>query len=135
MGEQRADEPFAAVGTSQVGAPALSTVPQGGPAITVDHGNVLKAAKIIQDALDNEGTAILGKLSALRVIAPGADPVSVQAAAEWNARLVTDPDSYTVRVQQYLQSLSTLVDNLRTSALQYGYSEQQVADAFAGQGQ
>jgi len=42
-----------------------------------------------------------------------------------------DADSYSVRVEQYLQSLQTLVDNLVTSARQYGYSDQQIADSFS----
>jgi hypothetical protein len=108
---------------------ALSSVPQT-QNITVSKDNVLSAAKIIQDALDNEGQQIRGNLPMLRVIAPGADQISVQAAKAWNDRISGDADSYTVRVEQYLQSLQTLVDNLVTSARQYGYTEQQITDAF-----
>lgn len=146
MSTQRADQPadlpvdlsvdqgLAAASTGVSLGQELSSVPQTQPGITVNHDNVLRAAKIIQDVLDSEGTQIMGQLSALRVIAPGADPVSVQAAAAWNARLVGDPDSYSVRVQQYLQSLQTLVTNLTTSAKQYGYSDQQISDAFSQAG-
>jgi hypothetical protein len=108
----------------------LSSVPQT-QSITVNKDNVLRAAKIIQDALDNEGQQIRSNLPMLRVIAPGGDQISVQAAAAWNARLTGDADSYSVRVEQYLQSLQTLVDNLVTSARQYGYSDQQIADSFS----
>jgi hypothetical protein len=108
----------------------LSSVPQT-QSITVNKDNVLQAAKIVQDVLDNEGQQIRSNLPMLRVIAPGADQISVAAAAAWNARLTGDADSYSVRVEQYLQSLQTLVDNLVTSARQYGYSDQQIADSFS----
>ncbi|HEY0804483.1 MAG TPA: PE domain-containing protein [Pseudonocardiaceae bacterium] len=111
----------------------LASVPQT-QNITVNHENVLKAAKIIQDALDNEGQQIRTNLPQLRVIAPGADQISVEAAKAWNDRLTGNADSYSVRVEQYLQNLQTLVDNLVTSAKQYGYTDQQIADAFTPAG-
>lgn len=111
----------------------LASVPQT-QNITVNRDNVLRAAKIIQDALDNEGQSIRTNLPSLRVIAPGADQVSVQAAAAWNDRLTGNADSYSVRVEQYLQSLQTLVDNLVTSAKQYGYTDQQISDSFGSAG-
>src|SRR5437879_2635962 len=79
----------------------LSSVPQT-QNITVNKDNVLQAAKIIQDVLDNEGQQIRSNLPMLRVIAPGADQISVAAAAAWNTRLAGDADSYSVRVEQYL---------------------------------
>lgn len=107
----------------------LASVPQT-QSITVNRDNVLKAVKIIQDALDNEGQRIRTNLPLLRVIAPGADQISVAAAKAWNDRLTGNADSYSVRVEQYLQSLQTLVDNLVTSAKAYGYTDQQIADTF-----
>ena len=111
----------------------LASVPQT-QSIAVDRDNVLQAAKIIQDALDTEGQTIRANLPLLRVIAPGADQISVEAAAAWNDRLTGGADSYAVRVEQYLQNLQTLVDNLVTSARQYGYTEQQIADSFGSAG-
>lgn len=121
-----------AVTNTEVGI-ELAGVPQT-QSIAVDRDNVLQAAKIIQDALDNEGQTIRANLPLLRVIAPGADQISVEAAAAWNDRLTGDADSYSVQVEQYLQNLQTLVDNLVTSAQQYGYTEQQIADAFGSAG-
>lgn len=106
------------------------SVPQPTTNISVNHDNVLRAASIIQRALDSEGQQITSNLPLLRVIAPGEDQISVQAAQAWNQHLIDDPDSYTVRVEQYLQSLQNLVDNLVASAKQYGYTEQQITDAF-----
>lgn len=105
------------------------SVPQAAN-ITVNHDNVLRAATIIQHVLDTEGQQIRANLPNLQVIAPGEDQISVQAAKAWNDRLVGGADSYTVRVEQYLQSLQHLVDNLIASAKQYGYTEQQITDAF-----
>ncbi|HEX3648426.1 MAG TPA: hypothetical protein VHV49_08355 [Pseudonocardiaceae bacterium] len=118
---------------SGAGLGAEMTVPQTS-SITVNHDNVLKAARVIQDALDNEGQQILTNLPLLQVIAPGEDLISTQAAQAWNAKLVGGADSYTVRVEQYLQSLSDLVARLITSARQYGYTEEQIADAFSHSG-
>lgn len=98
--------------------------------ISVNHENVLRAARIIQDALDTEGQQIRNNLPLLQVIAPGEDQISVQAAQAWNARLIGNADSYTVRVEQYLQSLRQLVGNLIESARRYGYTEDQITDAF-----
>ena len=88
---------------------------------------MLKAARIIQDALDTEGQQIRSNLPMLQVMAPGEDQISVQAAQAWNDRLAGGADSYTVRVEQYLQSLQNLVDNLITSAKQYNDLDDVVA--------
>lgn len=119
---------LAAASPSQIGVEL--TVPQPTGQISVNHENVLKAAKIIQDALDTEGQQILDNLPLLRVIAPGEDQISVQAAQAWNDHLVGGDDSYTIRVQQYLQSLQNMVSTLVSTARQYGYTEQQITDAF-----
>ena len=108
----------------------LSAVPQTAASITVNSGNVLQAAKIINDVLNSEGRDIQQNLARLSIAPPAQDVVSVQAAQQWNARLVTDPDSYANRVNQYLQSLQQVADNLKTTALNYGYTEDQIADAF-----
>ncbi|HEX3781076.1 MAG TPA: hypothetical protein VHX38_15555 [Pseudonocardiaceae bacterium] len=108
----------------------LSSVPQTAASITVNQANVLQAAKIINDVLNNEGRDIQQNLALLSVTAPAKDVVSVQAAQQWNARLVTDPDSYANRVNEYLRSLQTVADNLATTAQQYGYSDEEISDAF-----
>lgn len=132
MATQQPDKALATASTGS-GLGAEMTVPQT-QSITVNHDNVLRAARIIQDVLDGEGQQIRANLPLLRVIAPGEDQISVQAAQAWNDRLTGNADSFSVRVEQYLQGLQTLVDNLVTSARQYGYSDQQIADAFRKSG-
>ena len=97
--------------------------------LTVDKDNVLQAAKIIQDTVDTHRQAIDSGFRMLAITPPGQDPVSVQAANQWRQKLLHDSDSYQARVLQYLETLNTLVTNLKTSAKQYGYTEQQIADA------
>jgi hypothetical protein len=112
---------------------ATSVAPQTIPPtqnIIVNHDNVLKAARIIQDALDNEGNQILAELDQVKFVAPGHDVVSEQAAKAWNARVVTDPDSYANQIRGYLDNLQTLAGNLATAAKQYGYTDDQIAAAF-----
>jgi hypothetical protein len=119
--------------TTGAGLGAEMGVPQTAN-ITVNHDNVLQAARIIQNALDSEGQQIRTNLPMLQVMAPGEDQISVQAAQAWNDRLTGNADSYSVRVEQYLQTLQTLVDNLITSARQYGYTDAQIAAAFDSSG-
>ena len=71
----------------------LSAVPQTAASITVNSGNVLQAAKIINDVLNSEGRNIQQNLARLSIAPPAQDVVSVQAAQQWNAMLVTDPYS------------------------------------------
>ncbi|HWE92017.1 MAG TPA: hypothetical protein VG317_21320 [Pseudonocardiaceae bacterium] len=111
----------------------LSSVPQVAN-ITVNKDNVLQAAKIIQGLIDNECKDIERHVRDLRVDPPGADLVSKRAAQQWNQRLVDDPDAYRVRVIQYIKTLETLVANLKTSAQQYGYTDEQIAAAFSQAG-
>jgi hypothetical protein len=112
----------------------LSSVPQTAPSITVNHDNVLQAAKIISDVLAEQGYTISQNFENLRVSPPGTDVVSRKAAAQWNALVITNPDSYQSRVQQYLQSLQQLAGTLANQAKQYGYSEDQIAASFSQAG-
>jgi hypothetical protein len=108
---------------------AQSSIPQTA-SITVNKDNVLQAIKIIHDALGTQTDRITQDLRGLRVIAPGGDPVSVPAAVQWNQKLLTDDDSFRNRVWQYLASLQKLVENLSTSAKQYGYTDEEIATAL-----
>ena len=114
---------FKALGAVQTSIPQTTQV-------VVNKDNVLQAAKIINDVVSSESIVINQLFAGLAIVPPGNDPVSVQTAQEWTKKLLTDPDSYQARVSQYLQSLVNLVGNLKTSAKQYGYTEQQIADAF-----
>ena len=100
---------------------------------TVTKDNVLAAAKIIQ----TQAEALRDKLSdasrELRIDAPGDDDVSIRIAPAWNAILLDRPDSYAMRIQQYVDGLQNLAQQCVESAKTYGYTDEQVAAAFGGQ--
>jgi hypothetical protein len=108
---------------------AQSSIPQTA-SITVNKDNVLQAAKIIQDVIDSQSHRITDDFGRLAITAPGGDRVSIDAANQWTEKLLTDDDSFANRVQQYLDGLQKLVDNLSTSARQYGYTDQEIATAL-----
>ena len=101
-----------------------------GQTITVNRDNVLAAAKIIQGVLDRESITVLDNLQKLRVRPAGTDPVSVESAEAWNARLLDADDSYAHRVGRYLNGLYQLVQNLVDTAKRYGYGEQEIIQAL-----
>jgi hypothetical protein len=98
--------------------------------LTVNHDNVLAAAKIIQTQIDTLDD-ILGTKGPALVVDPAADdPVSQDAARAWNYRLVGADDSYAARIADYVLSLKKLVAQLKDSAKTYGFNEQDIAAAF-----
>jgi hypothetical protein len=105
-----------------------------GGQITVNHDTVLQVGKIIQDQWQQLTDITRPKLMSLRVNKIGDDKVSVAATTAWNAVLMTNDDSYYKRINQYIDGLKALADNLRTAAQQYGYTEEQITNAFGAAG-
>jgi hypothetical protein len=98
--------------------------------LTVNHDNVLAAAKIIQTQIDHL-TDIYREHGHSLLIEPAAnDPVSTDAARAWNFRLVDADDSYSARIQDYILSLRKLIAQLKDSAKTYGFNDQDIAAAF-----
>lgn len=119
----------AAVPPKEIAIPEIKDAPMG-QTITVNRDNVLAAAKIIQGVLDRESITVLDNLQKLRVRPAGTDPVSVESAEAWNARLLDADDSYAHRVGGYLNGLYQLVQNLVDTAKRYGYGEQEIIQAL-----
>lgn len=98
----------------------------------VNKDNVLQAGKIIQD----QAAVLRRKLDRsyrdLRIPldARGADPVSADIVNAWNDRLVDNQDSYAERVNAYISALDGLATQLKASAQQYGFTEEEVTTAF-----
>lgn len=107
-------------------------VPQSSGSFTVNKDNVLAAAKIIQTQADTLGETLKEKRRDLRIPSPGDDDVSIRVAQAWNDRLVDNEDSYSMRVEQYVDSLNKLVGQLTDTAKAYGFTEDAVAAAFRG---
>jgi hypothetical protein len=105
-----------------------------GGQITVNHDTVLQVGKIIQDQWQQLNDITKPKLQHLAVAKIGDDKVSEAATKAWSEILMTNSDSYASRIAQYIDGLKTLADNLRTAAQQYGYTEEQITDAFGAAG-
>jgi hypothetical protein len=98
--------------------------------ITVNHDTVLQAGKIIHDQWRQLNDITLPKVRFMQVGVLGQDLVSQAATAEWTKVLATNDDSYVKRIQQYIDGLGKLADQLKTAAQQYGFTEEQIKDAF-----
>jgi hypothetical protein len=110
-----------------------ATMPQTSGTFTITPQTVLAAAKIIKtqaDALKEKLENVSGDLV---VAPPGDDDVSTRAAPAWNDLLVYNDNSYANRIRQYIDGLQNLAQQCADSALDYGYTEEQVATAFGGQ--
>lgn len=105
----------------------LGSTPASGQHFKVNKDTVLASGKIINDQVALLTAAYQNAYAKLRVVLDGPDQVNESIAAAWNSRLVDGPSSYAARVEQYMQSLNNLVDQLRTSAQQYGYSDEEIA--------
>ncbi|MEV6606855.1 hypothetical protein [Kutzneria sp. NPDC051319] len=101
-----------------------------GGQITVDHDTVLQAGKIIHDQWQQLNDITLQKVQNIQVGVLGEDLVSEAATAEWVKILAGNDDSYVKRIMQYIEGLGKLADQLKTAAQQYGFTEEQIKDAF-----
>lgn len=97
---------------------------------TVNHENVLAAARIIDAQADALQQKLRGAADALWLESPGNDDVSVRMAAAWNDLLLNNDDSYQVRINEYVASLRRLAGQLGDAARSYGYSEDEISAAF-----
>ena len=101
-----------------------------GGQLTVNHDTVLQAGKIITREWQSLHDLVQRKLSDLTIRTIGHDKVSLAATDAWTKILVTNPDSYAKRIQQYVQGLRDLADQLKTAAQQYGFTEEEITAAF-----
>lgn len=98
--------------------------------VTVNHDNVLAAAKIIQSQIDALKDVFSQNRNALNIEPAADDLVSLDAARAWNFRLVGADDSYAARIEEYLTSLQRVVSQLRDSAKTYGFNDEDIAASF-----
>jgi hypothetical protein len=98
--------------------------------VTVNHDNVLAAAKIIQAQIDALNDVFTMNAPNLRIDNSAEDPVSKDAARAWNHRLLGADDSYAARISEYLDSLHKVLNQLRDSAKTYGFNDQDIAASF-----
>ncbi|MDT7785765.1 MAG: hypothetical protein QOF58_4184 [Pseudonocardiales bacterium] len=96
----------------------------------VDKDTVLKAGKVVYDQWLLLEKAYLDVVPKLRINFSG-DDVSLDVVEAWNDRLVGErDDSYAVRIGQYKDALKHLSDQLKASAQQYGFTEDDIKATF-----
>jgi len=108
----------------------LGSTPASGQHFKVNKDTVLASGKIINDQIVILTKAYDKAYEKLRVNLEGADEVNASIAGAWNSRLVDAPDSYAKRVTQYIVSLTNLVEQLRTSAEQYGFDDDEISTSL-----
>jgi len=101
---------------------------------TVNHENVLAAARIIDAQADALHQKFRSAVDDLWLEAPGNDDVSLRVSAAWNDLLLNNEDSYRQRIDEYVASLRRLAGQLGDAARSYGYSEDEVSAAFGSTG-
>ncbi|HEX2299052.1 MAG TPA: hypothetical protein VHH34_11135 [Pseudonocardiaceae bacterium] len=105
--------------------------PTGGPSsFRVHPDNVLQVHKIMQDAASRLTDGIRSLQRDLRLERMGGDPVSEEAAVAFTQRMSTAEDSYAARAQQFRDELARGANALRQTALEYGWTDEDVARGF-----
>ncbi|MDU0291867.1 hypothetical protein [Saccharothrix longispora] len=112
----------------------MASGPGSSQKFEVSKETVLQAGKIINDQIDVLRTSYRTAGRDLRVRLGGLDELNKDIAEAWNDRLVDHDDSYAMRVQMYIDSLSGLVEQLRATAKQYGHTEEEVVAAMGAAG-
>lgn len=102
---------------------------------TVNRGNVLAAARIIDSTADSLWDTTRGVRDDLQVRPPGNDDVSRLMAKAWNAVLFEDEDSYRSRITDYVAGLRRLAVQLGDAARAYGFTEEQIEAAYRNSGE
>ena len=95
----------------------------------VDKDTVLKAGKVIHDQWLMLDEVYGDNADKLRIKSSG-DKITADVVEAWNDRLVFHEDSYANRIKLYLDSLKSLSDQLKASAQQYGYTDEEVMATF-----
>lgn len=98
----------------------------------VNKDNVLKAGVIIQDQAEVLRRQLNYAKREIRVHVDehSAGKVSANIASLWNRRLMTDNDSYMGRILQYVETLDALAAQLKESAKQYGFTDEEISTVF-----
>jgi hypothetical protein len=112
----------------------MAASPGSGQKFEVTEETVLQAGKLINDQAEVLRNALFEAVADLAVRLDGADEVNANIAAAWNSRLVDGPDSYAARIEEYIASLTGLVEQLRGTARQYKFTEEEVTAALGAAG-
>jgi archaellum component FlaF (FlaF/FlaG flagellin family) len=95
----------------------------------VDKDTVLQAGKVVHDQWQLLSNAYDDTINKLRIkTADGV--VTSDVVNAWNDRLVFHDDSYANRINDYMKVLQSLSDQLRESAQQYGFTDDEISASF-----
>ena len=95
----------------------------------VEKDTVLKAGTVIHDQwklLEDAYTTLAPAL----LISTAGGVVTSDVVEAWNDRLVNHGDSYANRILRYMQVLESLSNQLKSSAQQYGFTDDEISSAF-----
>jgi uncharacterized protein YukE len=112
----------------------MAAGPGSGQKFEVSKETVLQAGAVINDQIEQLARSFRGAYRDLRINTGGLDSVNANIAAAWNERLIDHDDSYSSRVEQYIDSLMALVEQLRGAAKQYGHTDEDVEAAMGAAG-
>lgn len=112
----------------------MAAGPGSGQKFEVTEETVLQAGKLIHDQAAVLRDAFDAAIANLTVQLNDADEVNIDIANAWNSRLVDGPESYAGRIEQYIVSLNGLVAQLRDTARQYKFTEDEVTAALGAAG-
>lgn len=107
-------------------------VTAGGITLTVDKDTVLAVHQRIANRADILGRRVDDLRQQMRQVPCAADPVSVDAAKVMNCRFIDAPDSHVNRAVDFARELRRAAEALHQTALQYGYTEDEIAATFRG---
>lgn len=102
----------------------------GASSFRVKPDNVLQAHRIMQEAAHRLTDGIASLRADLRLDEMGGDPVSGEAAAAFTHRMSAGESSYLTRALQFRDELQHGANALRQSAVQYGWTDEDIARGF-----
>jgi hypothetical protein len=95
----------------------------------VDKDTVMQAGKVVHDQWLLLSDAYDRTVTKLRIVSMDGK-VTSDVVNAWNDRLVFSDDSYAKRIQAYMKALESLSDQLKVSAQQYGFTEDEIQTTF-----
>ncbi|USX50328.1 hypothetical protein [Lentzea sp. HUAS12] len=95
----------------------------------VEKDTVLQAGKVVHEQWLLLDEAYLDIVPRLRITSEG-DKVTSDVIEAWNDRLVIHEDSYANRIKLYKDALKSLSDQLKASAQQYGFTDEEITTTF-----
>jgi uncharacterized protein YukE len=95
----------------------------------VEKDTVLQAGKVVHDQWLILSDAYDRTANKLRILTTDGK-VTSDVVTAWNDRLVFSEDSYAKRILAYMKVLESLSDQLKASAQQYGFTEDEIQTSF-----